>query len=96
MIKSLAAIVVFFSLSFLAKADIDDKGVQALLDGDYETAYNELMPLAERDHPRSLYNIAYMHFHELGLEQNRDEAFKFYKKAMEKGITASFWICLSC
>ncbi|PQM54942.1 MAG: sel1 repeat family protein, partial [Rhodobacteraceae bacterium] len=82
--------ILFMSTAFLAKADIDDKGVQALLDGDYETAYNELMPLAERGHPRSLYNIAYMHFNGLGLEQNVNEAFKFYEQAAEKGFPMAF------
>ncbi len=82
--------ILFMSTAFLAKADIDDKGVQALLDGDYQTAYAELMPLAERGHPRSLYNIAYMYFNGLGLDQNRDEAFKFYEQAAEKGFPLAF------
>ena len=84
------AIPILLLTSTFARAGIDDKGVQALLDGEYETAYSELMPLAERGHPRSLYNIAHMHYNGFGLEQNRNEAFKFYEQAAEKGFPLAF------
>lgn len=82
-------IAVLFLLLFsvrLAYADFND-GVVAYLMGQYETAYNTMRSLAETaDHSYAQYYLGMMYLNGQGVEQNYEEAGKWFRKAAEHGV----------
>ena len=81
---ALAAALLLFSSH--ANADFND-GVYALLTGEYDTALQHLVPLAETsDHAYAQYFLGRMYDRGQGVEQNYDTAAKWYRKASEKGV----------
>ncbi|MCK5575024.1 MAG: sel1 repeat family protein [Sphingomonadales bacterium] len=68
-----------------ASADFAKAGA-AITKGDYKTAYNEFLPLAEQGNVRAQYNIALMLDSGLGTELDYHEAAKWYRKAAEQGL----------
>ncbi|MCK4900731.1 MAG: sel1 repeat family protein, partial [Anaerolineales bacterium] len=72
--------------SSTASADFAKAGA-AITKGDYATAYNELLPLAEQGNVRAQYNIALMYDNGLGVPLvDYDKAVKWYSKAAEQGL----------
>lgn len=53
----------------------------AYQNGDYKTAFNEWLPLAEDGNPEAQYNIGLMYEHGRGVEENVEEAYYWYTSA---------------
>jgi TPR repeat protein len=68
-----------------ARAPDLDKGVAALIDGDYDTALHELRPLAERGAPSAQYHLGRMHQQGWGVPKNEASGARLIRKAAEKG-----------
>lgn len=67
-------------------ADFYD-GVFAYSRGEYEQAYNTMRSLAETsDHGLAQYYVAMMYLRGEGVEQNYEEAAKWFRKAAEKRV----------
>ncbi|NNL99272.1 MAG: sel1 repeat family protein, partial [Gammaproteobacteria bacterium] len=82
--SAVAAALLLFS-SHVA-ADFND-GVYALLTGEYDTALQHLVPLAETsDHAYAQYFLGRMYDRGQGVEQDYNVAAKWYRKASEKGV----------
>ena len=60
-------------------------GVEAYERGDYETALQELRPLAEGSNPQAQYFLGRMYANGWGIAQDYEEAVKWYHKAAEQG-----------
>ncbi|MCI0400399.1 MAG: sel1 repeat family protein [Gammaproteobacteria bacterium] len=83
---------VFLGLAFLLSpltllaADFND-GAAAYSMGDYARAYQTMQALAEgSEHEYAEYYLAVMYANGQGVEQNFEEAAKWYRKAAEHGI----------
>lgn len=81
-----AILTLYMALAFSATASEFAKGSAAITSGDYETAYEEFMPLAEQGNIRAQYNIALMYDSGLGVTLDYNEAVKWYLKAAEQGL----------
>ena len=70
-----------------AFADFND-GVVAYLTGDYETSYNTMISLAktEEGNPLPQYYLGMMYLKGQGVEQNFEEAGKWFRKAAENRL----------
>lgn len=72
-----------------AHADFNG-GVAAYMRGDYSTAAQQLVPLAESaDHAYSQYFLGAMYAKGQGVEQNLETAAKWYRSAAEKGVSSA-------
>lgn len=63
--------------------------VDAYSQGDFVTAYEEFLPLADQGNMYAQYNLGVMYEYGEGVWQNLDEAEKWYKKAAEQGDPSS-------
>ena len=70
----------------IAEAGLES-GLASFQQGDYQTAYRELRPLAEAQDPQAQYHIGFMHYSGKGVGQNNDEALKWLKPAAEHGVS---------
>jgi TPR repeat protein len=62
-----------------------EEGVAAYNRGDYETAFQEIKPLAEQGHSTAQYNLGVMYSKGRGVTQDYLEAVKWYREAAEQG-----------
>ena len=69
-----------------------DKGVAAIIAGDFETAWSELLPLAESGNADTQYNIGMMYLKGEGVIQNYVEAGKWLRLAADQGIVDAQYI----
>lgn len=84
--KFTAVIFLLLLIAQPAQADFND-GVMAYLMGEYETAYNTMRSLAETaDHSYAQYYLGMMYLNGQGVDQNYEEAGKWFRKAAEQGI----------
>lgn len=68
------------------QADFNE-GVVAYLTGDYETAYNTMMSLADTSNDAmAQYWIGVMHLKGQGVEQNYEEAGKWFRRSAEQSV----------
>jgi len=83
--RRFALIALLLLVAFPARANF-----QAALDaynaGDYETAYREWLPLAEKNSPAAQFNIGLMFERGEGREQDFKPAIKWYLRAAENGF----------
>ena len=68
-----------------ANAQDYDKGNNAFLVGDYQTAFQELLPLAESGDANAQNSIGVMYAYGKGVEKNIAEAVKWYQLAADQG-----------
>ncbi len=61
-------------------------GVAAYEAGDYKTAFNEWLPLAQANDPAAMRNIGHMYRRGLGVEQDYNKAMTWYKRAATLGF----------
>ncbi len=61
------------------------EGGQAYIKGDYETAANEFIPLAERGDHRAMYALGSMYAAGHGVEKNLKKAYKLFLEAAKNG-----------
>ena len=84
--KLLLLIFIFFSQVQIAHADFNS-GVIAYLTGDYETAYNTMMSLADTSNDAmAQYWLGVMYMKGQGVEQNYEEAGKWFRRSAEQAI----------
>jgi TPR repeat protein len=84
--KILLDLALLLSYATSTWADFND-GVVAHLMGQYEEALQTLLPLAETsDHPYAQYYLGVMYANGQGVEQDFDEAAKWYGKAAKQGV----------
>ena len=69
-----------------ARADFNS-GVVAYLTGDYDTAYNTMMSLADTSNDAmAQYWVGVMHLKGQGVEQDYEEAGKWFRRAAEQSV----------
>lgn len=85
---AVAACLLLTALPATARADFD-KAVAAFDRGDYETALNEWLPLAEDDDPAAQRNVAHLYRQGLGVSQDFAEAVRWYRRAAYLGLTSA-------
>ena len=74
-----------------AHADRND-AAYAYLQGDYETAYNTMISLANTsDDEIAQYYLGVMYMKGQGVEQNYEEAGEWFRKASEQGLTVAMY-----
>ncbi|MGD8592041.1 MAG: tetratricopeptide repeat protein [Gammaproteobacteria bacterium] len=66
-----------------------EKGLEALQNNDFQTAYKEWKELAEQGDAHMQSTIAVMYHTGVGVKQDYKKAFYWYKKAAEQGVTAA-------
>jgi TPR repeat protein len=65
------------------------EGMAALDRDDYETAFRELKPVAEKGDALAQHQIGVMYFMGKGAKQDYGEAAKWYRKAADQGLDAA-------
>ncbi len=87
MIKKIVfALLVFVSSTQIAQADFND-GVVAYLTGDYDTAFNTMMSLADTtDDAMAQYWLGTMYLKGQGVDQDYEKASKWLRRASEQSI----------
>lgn len=68
----------------IGHADFEDGG-EAYLKGDYETAANEFIPLAERGDHRAMYALGSMYSEGQGVEKDLKKSFELFSEAAKNG-----------
>ncbi len=63
-----------------------DEGLAAYDRGDYATAFEEWLPIAEQGDPRAQYALGAIYDNGYGLPQDYAEAIKWYRMAAEQGV----------
>jgi TPR repeat protein len=81
---TLAVVVALMFCAGSAWADYAD-GKAAFDRGDYATAFQEYLPLAEEGNWEAQYELGIMYYSGYGVPKNRAEAVKWYRKAAEQG-----------
>jgi TPR repeat protein len=69
-----------------------ESGVAAFQKSDYQTAYEDLHPLAEAGDPKAQYYIGFMHYSGKGVNQDSAEALKWVKPAAESGLAEAQYL----
>ncbi|MDH4098618.1 MAG: hypothetical protein OEU87_09925 [Nitrospira sp.] len=88
----LLSVVLFLcSMPQIAEAGLDT-GISAFEKGDYQTAHQELRPLAENGDPKAQYYIGLMLYSGKGVTPDAVEALNWIKPAAEKGIADAQYI----
>tara|TARA_B100000953_G_scaffold127089_1_gene104771 strand:+ start:171 stop:734 length:564 start_codon:yes stop_codon:yes gene_type:complete len=86
---SLRKILSIFLLSFYlignSNADFSD-GLDAYNAGDYETAFQEWLSLAEEGDVRAQYNIGWMNTYGIGTLKDYEQAVNWYRKSANQGF----------
>jgi TPR repeat protein len=80
---ALAALLAFGGQ--IAWAQDIQKGLDAAISGDFETALQEWLPLAEQGHADAQFFLGRMHYYGDGVPQDYVEAVKWYRLAAEQG-----------
>jgi len=73
---------------FAAAQDIE-KAKNAMSAGDYETAFRELVPLAEQGHQRAQFQVGELYSYGRGVTKDYTMAAKYYRMASEQGHAVS-------
>ena len=66
-----------------------DEGAAAFIRGDYEVAWQEWLALGERGHQSAQYNLGVLYSIGLGVEQDDEEASKWFRRAADRGLPAA-------
>lgn len=86
----LAILTVFFlALGTPVKADRYWDGMQAYAEGDYSTAFEIWLSLAERGNKIAQYALAMLYEHGEGVSQNDIKAVHWYRMAAEQGFVVA-------
>jgi TPR repeat protein len=81
----IVACVSIFLVSSNVQSQDYYKGMEALKNGDYETALRELEPLAKQGNGNAQFNLGLMYDIGKGVIRNYKEAAKWYRKGAEQG-----------
>ena len=80
----LLAVFIGLAVSAPAKADFQ-KGVNAYLESDFETAFQEFSKAARDGNAKAQYNLGVMYANGEGVSQDYAEAARYYRLAAEQG-----------
>jgi len=83
--KILSLFFFLFSLIGVSNADFAD-GLDAYNAGDYKTALQEWLALAEEGDMRAQYNVGWMNAYGIGTLQDYEEAINWYRKSADQGF----------
>jgi uncharacterized protein len=86
--KSLTRLIIFAALVVPLRADFQ-AGLEAYNRGDFETAFKEWQPLADKGDANSQYNLGMLYARGLGLPQDYRKAVEWYEKAAAQGVAAA-------
>ena len=80
-----------FLMTFAAPISAQDfnKGLEALLSGDFETALKEWKPLADGGNSSAQFNTGLLYYNGMGVPLDYKEAAKWFTLAAEQGIAAA-------
>jgi Sel1 repeat len=82
----LLKIILFISLAFPITTQADfTAGGEAYINGDYQAAANEFIPLAERGDHRAMYALGSMYSSGQGVEKDLKKAYKLFYEAAQNG-----------
>ena len=81
-----AAFAVCTALAAPVSAQDFDAGSEAAQAGDYATALENWLPLAEQGNVVAQYNLGLMHYNSWGVPQDYAEAVRWYRQAAEQGL----------
>ncbi|MGB5706538.1 MAG: tetratricopeptide repeat protein [Arenicellales bacterium] len=85
-------LIAFMFFSAIASGDEIDDGIDAFDNGDYATAYEILLPLAEHHgYTKAMNTLGLMFEQGLGVEKQGSEAEKWYKKAALQGNSEAMY-----
>ena len=84
MTRALFAAVLSLWLTTSAWAGFDE-GVAAYNRGDYATAFEEMLPIAEQGDANAQFNLGFMYDNGEGVPQDYAEAVRWYRLAAEQG-----------
>ncbi len=91
MFRKILFTVLFLILSASVRADFND-GVFAYARGDYEKAWQTMMPLAQNSkHPYAQYYLGVMFANGQGIEKDEKEAAKWYLEASKQGVKEAMY-----
>ena len=82
-------VVTFFGEPSISKGENFQKGLNAAIDGDFETAYRFWLPLAERGNARAQSAIAQMYQNGDGVSQDYGRAIKWYILSARQGYKSA-------
>jgi len=88
-LKKYLILFLFIFLSACSGESEYDLAIEALQNGDYETALAKFTPLAESGDVNAQHILGLMYEREYGVEQDFTEAAKWYLNAAEQGLPAS-------
>ncbi len=85
MLRKVFILILVFSLSPYVQAVLESAKA-AYEAGDYDTAPELIIPLAEAGDARAQHNLGYLYQTGFGVKQDYAEALKWYRKAAEQGL----------
>lgn len=85
-LRGFLLLTAFFSAAVIADFK---SATEAHKRGDYQTAYKELLPLAEAGNPDAMGNLGNMYAFGQGVEKDLGEAGKWWRKAANKGLATA-------
>ena len=89
-LRSLAlAVCLLVGSMSVATAQDFDKGLEAAIAGDFQTALQEWRPLAEQGDVSARFNLGLMYANGHGVPQDDAEAVKWYRLAAEQGAAGA-------
>jgi uncharacterized protein len=78
--------IILFTFLFLIFPNVSRGDYhEALSNGDYKAALNELIPLAEKGYAGAQYSLGWMYFNGQGVPKDYDEALRWYREAADQG-----------
>jgi len=80
-----SALLAIVAMLFLAPHAQADRGMQALRKGDYETALQIWIPIAEQGSARAQYNISVLYEKGLGVRRDEARAIEWLERAAKSG-----------
>jgi len=87
--KLIALSLLLAGVQLPALAGDVESGAQAIQEGEFEKAFAEWQPLAEKGEPGVQAAIGVMYHAGQGVPQDYEKAFQWYRRAAEKGNAAS-------
>jgi len=69
-----------------------EKGRQLYFEGEYDAAFQQWAPLAERGNPRALYNMATLYRRGLGVEKDRERGRSLLTRSAEAGFAEAQYL----
>lgn len=86
-VSIITLLLVFSQAVFSAESDQFEKGLDAYNQGDYQSAYKIISPIASKGDPSALNLLGMMNELGLGIPKNAKKAVTYYRQAADKGYS---------